>query len=117
MSNSQDDLLELTVENWLLRNAGPLRQGAIGDVVRRMLAAGVLARSKTRELISRAGGSPEDVLAMVRQEAPHLFGDPEPDAAPIAPPTAPPKPRPSADARLSQSNGHEPFRLETARAR
>jgi hypothetical protein len=64
-------------------------------------------------LISRAGGSPADLLEVVRREHPHYFKGPD-DAAPAMVPTPAPRGL-TPDARLAVANGHEPMRPGHAR--
>jgi len=100
-------LLAATCELWLLKNreSFAFQPSATGDVVSRMLERGVLARSPDGRLISRAGGSPEDVLQMVRADAPHLFRGPD-DAAPALAPKPDPRGL-SPTARLALANGDD----------
>jgi hypothetical protein len=110
-----DALLSATLELWLERRRATagFHDTALPDVAAHMLRLGVLARSDDGKLISRAGGSPDDILALVRRKQAYLFKRPD-DAAPAPAPKPNPKGL-SPDARLALANGHEPMRPDRGR--
>lgn len=104
-----DALLSAVCELWIERHREHLgiRPGAVGDLAGRMLALGVLARGDDGSLRSVAGGTPADLVSMIRGDAPHLFRGPSEDH------TIARKPNARAlgpSARLALANGHEPMR-------
>jgi hypothetical protein len=111
--NSAAQLLAASVELYLERNRDALGvcPGATADLRCRAMELGVFERVQDGSVRSAAGGSVEDVIAMIRVQAPHLFRDETVTKAPPAP-----DPRTlSAAARLDLANGpgpeHEAARL------
>lgn len=104
-------LLAARTELWLLRHPAreTIHPTAVGDVAHTMLRLGVLGLDSTGRLISRAGGSPDDVLLQVKAASPFLFKDAD-DGHPTTAPCPDPKSLKPGD-RLALANGEDMRRL------